>query len=379
MKKIYLIATVSLLAFSCGTKEDKNNIDTLIASKNINALKERRTLLQEDLNKLNEALASLEVTKNEALVSVSALKDTIFNHYIEIQGNVNTKENMLIQPEFSGTLTELNVKAGDHVNKGQILGRIDDAVLSQQLSNAENQYSLAKTTYERQKNLWDKKIGSEIQFLQTQTQMVTAQKAIAQIKAQLNKTIIKAPFTGTIDEVFVEKGQVIAPSAQGLMRIVNLNNMYVSTTVSENYIGKLQIGDRVDIFISSLGESYKGKIRQIGNFINPNNRTFSIEVAVPNPDKLLRPNQVVKLKITDYTNTKALVVPTNVIQKDSDGNNFVFSVANNNGKTGIAKKTIIQIGMSSDNYTEIISGLSSNDTIVIEGVNSISDGMKLNL
>jgi RND family efflux transporter MFP subunit len=291
---------------------------------------------------------------------------------------VDTKENILIQPEFSGTLTSLTVKAGQKVAKGQILGRVDDAGMSQQLASAENQYALAKTTFERQKNLWDKKIGSEIQYLQAQTQMISAQKAVAQIKAQLAKTVIRAPFSGTIDEVFVEKGEVVAPSPQGLMRIVNLNNMYVSTTVPETYIGKLKIGTEVDVFLSSLGKTYKGKVRQIGNFINPNNRSFGIEVSVPNPENLLRPNQVAKLKIIDYVNKEATVVPTSIVQEDGSGAKFIYIVENSNGKTGIAKKVIVTTGKSSDNVTEILSGLDVNTVIVTDGINNISDGMKLN-
>jgi len=228
------------------------------------------------------------------------------------------------------------------------------------------------------KNLWDKKIGSEIQFLQAQTQMISAQKGVAQMKSQLSKTIIRAPFSGIIDEVFVEKGQVVSPSPQGLMRIVNLSNMYVSTTIPESYIGKLKVGDQVDVYLTSLNKTYKGKVRQIGSFINPNNRSFGIEVAVANPDNLLRPNQVAKLKIIDYTNKEVIVVPTNVVQEDGNGKNYIYTVEKNNGKTGIAKKTVVTVGKSSDNVTEILSGLSSNDVIVTEGVNNISEGMKLN-
>ena len=323
-------------------------------------------------------MAKLNVKKEEALVSVMTVKDTVFSHYLDIQGNVDTKENILIQPEFSGTLTSLTVKAGQKVAKGQILARVDDAGMSSQLANAENQYALAKTTYERQKNLWDQKIGSEIQYLQAQTQMISAQKGVAQIRAQLSKTVIRAPFSGTIDEVFVEKGQVIAPSTQGLMRIVNLGNMFVSTSVPETYIGKLKVGDQVDVYLTSLGKTYKGKVRQVANFINPNNRSFGIEVSVPNPENLLRPNQVAKLKITDYTSKNAVVVPTNVIQEDGKGDQYVYVVEGSNGKTGNAKKVIVTLGQSSDNVTEVLSGLSSNDVIVTEGVNSISDGMKLN-
>ena len=378
MKKIFLITTLSVLIFSCGKKEETATIDNLIASKNATALQAKKALIQADLAKIDEALATLDVKKEEALVSVLTVKDTVFSHYLEIQGSVNTKEIILVQPEFQGTLVSLNVKAGQRVSKGQVLGKIDDAGLSQQVASLENQYALAKTTFERQKNLWSQKIGSEMQYLQAQTQMISAQRGVAQIKAQLEKTILKAPFTGTIDEVFVEKGQVVAPSQQGLMRIVNLSNMYVSTSVPETYIGKLKVGTEVDVFLTSLGKTYKGKVRQIGNFVNPNNRSFGIEVSVPNPENLLRPNQVANLKITDYFSKNAIVVPTNVIQEDGEKNKFVYTAINVSGKTGIAKKVIVKLGQSSNNVTEILSGLSAEAIIVSEGANAISDGMKLN-
>ena len=377
-KKIILLSTLSILLFSCGGKENNQSIDTLIDSKNVKELQAKKSALQADITKIEEALATLDIKTDEALVSVITVKDTTFNHYLEIQGNIDTKENILIQPEFSGNLSSLNVKAGQRVSKGQILGRVDDAGMSQQLASLENQYNLAKTTFERQKNLWDKKIGSEIQYLQAQTQMISAQKGVAQMRAQVAKTLIRAPFSGTIDEVFVEKGQIVSPTQQGLMRIVNLSNMYVSTSVPETYIGKLKIGSEVDVFLTSLGKTYKGKVRQIGNYINPNNRSFGIEVSVPNPENLLRPNQVAKLKIIDYSTKNAITVPTNVVQEDGTGNKFVFTVTNANGKTGTAKKVLVKTGKSSDNTTEIVSGLSANDIVVTEGVNTISDGMKLN-
>jgi membrane fusion protein, multidrug efflux system len=378
MKKIALFTLLSLILFACGNKQNEQTIENLIETKNLKALNEKKTALQAEIAKIEEALAKLDVKTEEALVAVATLKDTVFSHYLDIQGNVDTKDNILVQPEFNGTLTSLTVKSGQRVAKGQILGRVDDAGMSQQLASLESSYTLAKTTFERQKNLWDKKIGSEIQFLQAQNQMTAAQKGVAQLKAQLSKTIIRAPFSGTIDEVFVEKGQVVAPSMQGLMRIVNLNNMYVSTSVPESYIGKLKIGDHVDVFLTSLNKTYKGKVRQIGNFINPNNRSFGIEVGLPNPDNLLRPNQVAKLKIVDYSSKNAIVVPTAVIQEDGTGAKYVYVVEGSNGKTGIAKKVIVEVGKSSDNVTEILNGLSADEIIVTEGVNSISNGMKLN-
>ncbi len=378
MRKILILSAFTLVFLSCGNKENAQSIDKLIESKNVKALQEKKTALQAEIAKIEAGLATLDVKKEEALVSVMTVKDTVFSHYLDIQGNVDTKENILVQPEFSGTLTSLTVKAGQKVSKGQILGRVDDAGMSSQLASAENQYSLAKTTFDRQKNLWNQKIGSEIQYLQAQTQMISAQKGVSQIRAQLSKTVIRAPFSGTIDEVFVEKGQVVSPSTQGLMRIVNLGNMFVSTSVPETYIGKLKVGDQVDVYLTSLGKTYKGKVRQVANFINPNNRSFGIEVSVPNPENLLRPNQVAKLKITDYTSKNAVVIPTNVIQEDGKGDQYVYVVEGSNGKTGNAKKVIVTLGKSSDNVTEILSGLSANDVIVTEGVNTISEGMKLN-
>ena len=379
MKKIFLIFTLSSLLLSCGKKEDKATIDSLIESKNLAELRARRTAIQSDLTKIDEALATLDVKKaSEALVETTTLKDTIFNHYLEIQGNVDTKENILIQPEMPGALITLNVKAGQRVSKGQILGRTDDGGMSQQLASAENQYNLAKTTFERQKRLWDQKIGSEIQFLQAQTQMIGAQKAVMQLQSVLNKTLIKAPFTGVIDEVFVERGEIVAPSQEGLMRIVNLSDMYVSTSVPESYIGKLKVGTTVDAVITSIGKTYKGRVRQVANNINPTNRSFGIEVSVPNPQNLLRPNQVAKLKIVDYSNRKAIVVPTNVVQEDGEKNQYVYIVTNATKNTGTAKKVIVKIGQSSDNVTEILRGLSAKDIVVTEGVNTISEGMKLN-
>ena len=376
LKTLALTAVLSLFLISCSNSANKESIDSIIASKNIEKIKEKRAALQADLAKLDEALSGGEANTTEALVAVTTVKDTIFNHFLEVQGNVDTKENITIYPQFSGVLTSLNVKAGQKVSKGQILGRIDDGGLSQQVAQLETQLALAKTTFERQKRLWDQKIGSEIQFLQAQTNMLSQQKAVSQIKAQLAKTIITAPFSGVIDEIITQQGQVVSPG-QGLMQIVNLSNMYVSTAVPEMYIGKLKIGTIVDVYLTSLGKNYEGKIRQIANNINPENRSFNIEVSVQNKENLLRPNQVAKLKIIDYTNNKAVIVPSNVVQEDANNDKFVYTVTNVNGKTGVAKKVMVKVGQSASNYTEIYSGLSSADIVVTEGATMLSEGMKV--
>ena len=302
------------------------------------------------------------------------MKDTLFTHYIEIQGNVDTKENIMISPEYSGILTQVNVKAGQRVSKGQVLARIDDGGMSSQLAQAETQLALAKTTFEKQKNLWDQKIGSEIQYLQAKTSMESQQKMVAQIKSQLNKTVVTAPFSGTIDDVLIEKGKVVAPGME-LFRIVNLTNMYVTANVPENYIGQLKVGAVVDVYLNSLGKNYKGKVRQIGNYINPNNRTFGIEIALPNPDNLLRPNQVAVLKIEDYKNQKAILLPENIIKETADGSKIIYVIdkvdSKNNAK---ATQKTIEIGYTSGAFVEVKAGLQVGEIVITEGGKALKDG-----
>lgn len=376
MRKFVLLT--ALIVLSACSKQENGSVDSVIASNNLEAIKAKRAALQADITKIDEAIASLDKTKEtEALVSVIKVNDTLFNHFLEVQGNVDTKENLVIYPQYTGTLVTLNVVAGQKVSKGQVLGKIDDGGLGQQVAQLEAQLALAKTTFERQKRLWDQKIGSEIQYLQAQTNMVSQQKAVAQMRAQLAKTVITAPISGTVDEIITDRGEVVAPG-QGIVRVVNLSNMYVSTSVPESYVGKLKVGTAVDVELASLGKIYKGKVRQVANNINPNNRTFGIEVSVPNSDQLLRPNQVAKLKIIDYTNKDAIVVPTNVIQEDAENKSFVYVVDKANGKTGVAKKVFVKTGQAANNVTEILDGLSASDVIITEGANTVSEGMKVN-
>lgn len=207
--------------------------------------------------------------------------------------------------------------------------------------------------------------------------MVSLSKSVNQMRAQIAKTVIRAPFSGVIDEVFVERGQVVSASPQGLMRIVNLGQMYVSTSVPEMYVGKIKVGTLVETSITSIGKNYIGKIRQVAKTINPANRSFGIEVSVPNPEGLLRPNQVAKLKIVDYTNASAITVPSNVIQQDAKGQKFVYVINDVNNNSGVAKKVAITVGQNANNLTEILSGLNKGDIVVSEGANAVSEGMKL--
>lgn len=380
MKKIVYIASLSLLLFSCGGNENVN-VDEALKSNDIQKIKASREALHNeyekisaDLARLDAAIDSLEPNRKLPLVQAITLKDTSFTHFIEIQGSVDTKQNIIIYPETSGILEQLNVKAGQRVSKGQVLARVDDGGLAAQVAQAETQLQLAKTTYERQKRLWDQKIGSEIQYLQAQTSLESQKEVVAQLKSQLAKTVIRAPFSGTIDEVMTERGKVVGPG-QDLFRIVNLGDMYVSATVPESYLSQVKLGAPVDVQLNSLGKTYKGKVRQVSNYINPDNRTFSIEVVLPNPDNLLRPNQVAVLKIEDYTNKAALLVPENVVQQKSGGRLVVYTL-DNKGKKGepVAVENEVKTGLKSGAYVEIKSGLKEGDRVITDGAKTVEDG-----
>ena len=379
MKKILYISLLGLLITSCGGDSKTASVDKAIESKDLTTIKTTRAEIQKqydaiaaELAKLDLAIAELDTLKKSALVTTAIVNDTIFTHYINIQGNVDTKQNLIIYPEYSGVLSQVYVKSGQKVNKGQILARIDDGGLSNQLAQMETQATLAKTTFERQKNLWDKKIGSEIQFLQAKTNYEAQMKAVAQMRAQLGKTIVKAPFSGVIDEVITEKGQVVGPGQQ-LMRIVNLSDMYVSANVPESFIGKIKNGAIVDVEVKSTGKTYKGKVRQIGNYINPNNRNFSIEVAVPNSDNLLRPNQVAVLKIEDYKKANAILVPESIVTEKKKKKKIIYTVDTSGKEPKAIKKTIV-VGLTSGANIEVKSGLNKGEQIIIEGARSVQNG-----
>lgn len=378
MKKSIVIPFVALFMAACSSDSKSVSVDKAIATKDVAKMKATRAEIQKeydkmyaDLAKLDLEIAKLDTLKKVALVSTMVVKDTVFSHYIDIQGNIDTKQNLIIYPEFAGALSQVYVKSGQNVTKGQILARIDDGGLSSQLAQIETQATLAKTTFERQKNLWNQKIGSEIQFLQSKTNYEAQMKAVAQIKSQLAKTTVKAPFSGIIDEVITDKGQVVGPG-QPLMRIVNLSDMYVTANVPESFIGKIKNNAIVAVSIKSIGKTYNGKVRQIGNFINPNNRSFSIEVAVPNTDKLLRPNQVAVLKIEDYKKENAILIPENCITENAAGNKIVYTV-DSSEKEPKATRKVIEIGLTSGSFVEIKNGISKGDHVILEGARSIQN------
>ena len=384
MKYIFALLTVTLLMTSCSKEKNTTSVETVIAEGNLDALKSKRNEVLKSYDSIGNILAKLETAISEKdtlkrlpLVTSYMVKDTLFKHYIDIQGDVDTKENLIIYPEFSGTLTNVYVKEGQAVTKGQVLARIDDGGLSSQLAQMQTQYDLAKTTYERQKRLWDQNIGSEIQYLQAKATMEGLDNSVNQMKAQLAKTTVRAPFSGTIDEVITDQGQVVTPGGSQLMRIVSLKNMYVKASIPENYLGTIEKGTKVNVLFPSLGKAINGTVRQVGNFINPNNRTFEVEIAIPNEDQMIKPNLVANLEINDYSNENALIIPDNVLQENARGDKFVYVIDSLENSEGKVSKTQVETGMSYDGFIEILSGLIEGQTIVKDGAITMRDGLTI--
>lgn len=367
-----------LLLISCGSKE--TTVEDVVASKDIKSIRAKKKELSDSQQKiaaqikqLDSVIDNLDPNKKVPLVTAFTVKDTLFNHYIELQGSLQTKQNLVLTPEYSGILTQVYVKEGQYVRKGQALAKIDDGGLSQQIAQLEIQAQLAKTTFERQERLWNQKIGSEIQYLQAKTNYEAQQKAVDQLKSTLSKTVITAPFSGTIDNIITEKGSVVAPGTTQILRIVNLNNMYVEVAVPERYISTVKKGTSTLVEIPVLGKSYPAKITQTSSFINPTNRTYNIDISVPNKEKLIKPNLTARLKINDYQSEKAILIPQNLISENAEGTQYVYTIGKNAKNQTIASQKIIETGKTQGSFIEVLKGITSGDMLIQEGARSVKN------
>ncbi|CAM1352362.1 MULTISPECIES: efflux RND transporter periplasmic adaptor subunit [Tenacibaculum] len=384
MRKIYSLFAITLLLASCGGKKEQS-VQDVIASNDLAKIREKKAsldtqmqTLSDEIKVLNDKISELDTNKKVPLITVLSAKEEVFDHYLELQGAVQTKQNVLIYPEMPGLLTRIYVKEGQYVKKGQTLAKIDDGGLANQLAQIEAQAALAETTYKRQKRLWEQKIGSEIQFLQAKTNYEAQTNAVSQLRRQLAKSVITAPFSGVIDDVIKEQGTVVAPGmGSEVFRIVNLKNMYIETDVPESYITSIKKGKNVEVEFPVLGEKLTSKIRQAGNFINPANRTFKVEVGVPNHEGKIKPNLTAKLKINDYSNEKAILIPQSIISENANGEQYVYVVENIKDQVGTAKQIIITTGKTQGDIIEVLSGIENGTKIIEEGARSVKNGQEV--
>lgn len=385
MKKIYPILALSILLVACGSSEN-GSVSQTIESGNLEAIRSMKTNLTNQLNgietdlaALEAAIANLDTNENLPLVTTFEVQPQVFNHYLDLQGNVKTRENVLLYPEMAGTLLTVKVKKGARVSKGQILAVIDNGGMSNQLSQLKTQAALAQTTFERQATLWEQKIGSEIQYLQSKAQAEAQANAVLQLEKVLAKAQITAPFSGVIDQVLKDPGTVVSPgNGSEVFRLINLSNMYIEVDVPEGYLGAVTKGKKAGVYFPVLQDSVSAVVRETGNYINPNNRSFSAEIAVENPNGSIKPNLNARVHINDYTNENALLIPQSVISENAAGEQYAYVAELNNGEA-IAKRHIITTGKTQGDFVEITSGISAGDLIIKEGARSVKDAQAVKI
>ena len=384
MKKIIHTLYIITIAIGCSGDQSITTSD-LIRSKDLNGLKTQKeqklkilNALKAELNQINDAISDLDPYEKLALISIFEVKPENFDHYVEIQANIKTRQNVLLYPEYSGTLKKIYVEEGEEVKKGKLLAQIDDAGLKNQLEQLQIQTALSKTTYERTQRLWDQSIGAEMQLLKAKAAYESQLKNIAQLKKQLQRTRILAPFSGTIDEIVSNTGANLLPGQTPVMRIVNLQKMYTEASVPERYLSQIKKGTTATVKIPMLDREYQTTVRQIGNFINPNNRSFRVETPLPNPDEMIKPNLSCKLKIKDYSNPEALMIPLRIIKENAVGKKYIFKL-NPDGKDQVyrTEQTFIQLGKNSFDKVEVLVGIQSGDLLVDEGATIVENNQRV--
>ena len=380
-----LVSISILFLTACGG--DNKSTERLIESENMEGLKAKRTELinqvksaEEKIAQIDQALEADEKVEKLPLVSVYKVENQEFNHYLELQGSVETDQNIVVYAEVQGVLKDFKVKMGDRVTKGQTIAVIDDGGMSAQLAQVKQRADLSKTTYEKRKRLWEKNVGSEIDYLQAETQYKADEEAVKQMERQVAKATIKAPFSGLIDETIADEGQLVVPGQSPLFRIVNLTDMHIYADVPEKYLGRVQKGKVVWIDLPVLDTTLKSKITEVSNYINPDNRTFKVKIDVPSKGGLVKPNLTAKLKINDYSNKNALLVPQSLISEDSEGRQYVYSANATQGTDrATARKVFVTTGEKQAGIIEIVKGLMADDAIIDEGARTVREGQEVKI
>jgi len=380
MKKLTTLLTL-LIFIQCGSPI-KKSITEIISEGSLEEIQLLKTThvktinqLKKELNQLNEALLLKDQTQRYVLVESIELEKEIFNHFVSFQGSIETDKNVVIYPEIPGLLKKIHVKDGQQVTEGTLLAEISDGGLIDQLDQLKLQLKLAKTTYNRQKRLWNQKIGSEIQFLQAKTNYLSLQKSVSQMNDQVTKTKITAPFDGIIDHIIADSGSNLSPGMTPILRVVNLDQMKVAAEIPEMHLPNIQKNTSAIVSVPVLGIQFNEVVANVGNFINPNNRSFRVEISINNENGALKPNMTVEIKVNDYKNPEAILVPIKDVLENQNGESYVYLLEVSDEANDIYKvvKTFVKLGKTSDNKIEIIEGLEVGDKIVEEGIRLIKD------
>lgn len=369
--KTPLIALIILSA--CG--KPANDLDE--KKKELESARNELISLREKIGNLEKEIIVLDPefarNNNAILISTWQLEAKPFEHYVEVRGAVESRKNVSLSPTTGGKIEKVWVVEGQQVTAGQVLVSLESNILHNTVSELKTSLELANTVYEKQKKLWEQKIGSEIQYLQAKNNKESIEGKLATVNAQLDQMTIKAPFSGAIDRVDALVGEMAAPG-MSLVRMVNPNDMYIKTDLSEGFIGKLKPNDKVEVYFPAFDKKVKSNILSIGQVINPENRTFRVETSF-NSEVPAKPNQVVVISVRDYVNPKVFAVPTKLIQRDNEGT-FVF-VTEQKDNLLVARKVYVKPGLSYNGVTEVLEGLKGDEKVVNEGYREVTEGAEL--
>ena len=375
MKKNILIimAIASFLTACSGEKKD-----------GLAAKKEELAKLKTEQGETDKKIKALEIeiakldpkkageAKTKA-VTVSPLNSETFKHYIELQGTVDAKNNVLVTPKSGGAVTAMYVKEGDYVNAGTVIGKIDDSILRETVEELKTQMTLLNTLYEKQKNLWDQKIGTELQYLQAKNNKESLERKLSTLNTQLAQSSIVSPMSGVVDQVNVKVGEMASPGV-GVVRVVNLSNLKVVAKVSDTYAASVKKGDEVIVKFPDLMKEYKARISFVSTTVDPLSRTFTIEANLPT-SKDIKPNMMAQIQINDATSKGALAIDQNYVQSTEKGN--VVYVAVTEGNKKVAKAKEVKTGLSYNGKIEILEGLTAGDQLITLGYQEVSDGQPI--
>lgn len=365
MKNILSITLAVLFFAACGQKE--TNKAAKLAD-----LKEQRAKLDAEITALEKEIGTLPgAAQRIKTVSIQELKTETFSHFIDLQGKVEAEESVPATAKMPGSLTRVYVKNGDVVKKGKLLAQLDDDLIRRGLVELDVQLKTAQDMFNRQKGLWDQKIGTEMQYIQAKTQLESIEQRIATTNEQIAQTRIYAPISGTVDLVILKAGQSIAPGMP-LCNIINFGALKVKGSVTEAYASKVLKGDQVIVYFPDIKKEIKTRVTYVSKSIDPMTRTFIVECALP-ANAEYRTNMIAIMKITDYTNPKAIVVPVNVIQSAEEGE-FVLTANKTGDKQATVQKVKIKQGNNYNGMVEISEGLKAGDFIISTGYQSANNG-----
>jgi RND family efflux transporter MFP subunit len=375
MKKFIPALTTVILLYSCGggSELEKKKKELSDAKKTLKEITAKISTLEREIAKLD---TSFHVPQKVKLVKVEEISKQEFRHYIEVQGTVDAEENITVLNQQPGIVSAIYVKVGDRVTKGQVLAITQTtAALEEQVKSTETQVALAKTAFEKQAALWEQKIGSEIQYLQAKTQKEAAESGLAALKKQLEMTKIIAPINGVVDGVNLRVGDMAAPSQlMPGIRIINPENLKVKAKLADSDFGKVKQGDKVEIEFPDIKKTIQATVSYVSRTIDPRSRTFQLEVNLPNSNDYAA-NMIAKLKINDAVYKDVLLVPSNVIQRNADGEYVLTATGNKNN--AVAHKNMVKVGANYNGRTIITEGLQEGDKVITFGYTEVVDGQKI--